>query len=407
MINIYASNILPSHLSFSDKSRAVFSDKAKKKSILYAIRFPKLAIANFHEEKIRTQKKIASHLKSKVKKRKASKPSSLRLKKIAKPLPTKGSLLDNPRLIALKNSSFFHRKQARFERKLSIQRTKQMKMQKLFRSARNQYSPSELTFTLMAPSWKNVEKVKTFSSPQLNYLASHFYSLFCQKHAYYDCHFNPLPEFVKTDHLAMKTVILPAFFNRGVAFCFPRPSESEKIITSFYVHDFAFNKREKLARLISQQGILKTAHSDHQLIVLYNTSTTPLGVIHFKIKEAASRSFCYIYSLKVAEEDEENPQYRQKGYGSLLLSYAIKVAQDNNCSSIKLKSSEEALGFYFKFGFMADSAELESYDEWMDKDESEKLSLAEDQDHELILELNEDQVQTQIEDCLEKAVSSF
>lgn len=58
-----------------------------------------------------------------------------------------------------------------------------------------------------------------------------------------------------------------------------------------------------------------------------------------------SQCCCHIEDVGV------HPNYRHKGYGSVIVQYCVDAAKQYNCYKIKLNCSDELLVFYTKLGF--------------------------------------------------------
>ena len=70
-------------------------------------------------------------------------------------------------------------------------------------------------------------------------------------------------------------------------------------------------------------------------------------------------SSLYIYmvelpsrKLAVIEEVRTDEAYRGKGYATLLISQAIKLAKGRNCDCVELTTQEGNEGFYERLGFV-------------------------------------------------------
>jgi predicted GNAT family N-acyltransferase len=280
-------------------------------------------------------------------------------------------------------------------------RLPRLQLDSLFNHMQSVSQPSEIVFTHSISQAPSFSIQKTYSKEQVSEVASKVYSDFCQKR-YVN---NELPLALQNDYvnsLAMKSVVLPAVFNRNIFICPPIPQESKKIIKHFYVDDFAIDHRHELNNILSNQGYLQINGETHRIVVLKDSSAShTLGAIHFRIIHQAERKFyCVIQSLKVGKAE------RGKGYGKLLLAFAIKIAKENECNEIKLKSSDEAKVFYSKFGFRADSKMDDSLEEWQNLEHDVKESILQDCDNQMILEFNDPLADELIEEQIESAMQN-
>ena len=90
---------------------------------------------------------------------------------------------------------------------------------------------------------------------------------------------------------------------------------------------------------------------NHYTFVLYKNNS-PIGFVNFSIKEQNNYRKGSIDLIGV------DKNYQKKGYGLLLIEYALKKLKDLNVSEILLtvnKENEKAQKLYEKIGFVAES----------------------------------------------------
>jgi GNAT superfamily N-acetyltransferase len=282
---------------------------------------------------------------------------------------------------------------------MQFRRRQKMCLQNAFDRMRAKLEPSEIKFQYdqSFPSLRNLGKMSDLT-PQVSRVTSYFYTLFC-KNRYKNSNAKLALDPNYTNQGVMDKVVLPAFFNRKVVICPPLPQEAAQILRNLYMSDLDDPIPEEVKTLLLKQGYLMFPEVLHRVVVLVDCiSQSLLGAIHFTIR--SNPMHCRVKSLAIT------PSAQGKKYGSLLLSYAIQTAKENKCSSISLKSSEEAIDFYLKFGFMVNSPTIESFDDWDSLNAEEQQSLIVDHDNELLLEFFEDAVESRLEEMLDGAISS-
>jgi N-acetylglutamate synthase-like GNAT family acetyltransferase len=337
-------------------------------------------------------------------------PSSCRIKKVNRFLPclakqNKKSLISHIYffLIAKKSCS---KKEGLKSKKIKLNpssclpaKSKKASFSLLFKKAREKRELFSINFycQLGAPSFPH--EFKKFTDEQISYLTTEAYLTACQQRNLQ----NPLERMrfvatLKKSLLPLKTVALPAFFNRNLVINKPLASDALTIMKKFYADNYTLNADETVPALIKNRGYLSKENSVHQMLILHSKKSQKIkGAIHYRIDYEAKKALaCYVYSLKVTTDK------RRQGYGSLLLTYVIQDAKEKGCSAVRLKSSEGAFFYYVNLGFIVDTEEVESYEQWNDSSNEEKLDLACMQDYQLILELKEPHVQNILDERLEQ-----
>lgn len=159
----------------------------------------------------------------------------------------------------------------------------------------------------------------------------------------------------------LSSVILPLLYSKNLLLRIPMEAEAADILDHIYEED-ALVEEEKIIQLIAEQK----ANSIDRLMVLTDGKNPKelLGSIHYEIKEGC----CHIISLKVKTEQ------RDKGYGRLLLCYAMTEAQEKQCELVSLVTTAGSEGFYQKMGFMPQEFKGQEK-EWNDLNTEKQLAI--------------------------------
>lgn len=269
-----------------------------------------------------------------------------------------------------------------------------------FEKMRSIYQPDQIAFKLnYIQCYRDLVLKKELGKDSINQIVSYLYSVFCKQRY-------PISDstmILDSRHMSSVTthsVVLPAFFNRKVVICPPLPQDAQKIMTELYMTDIDNPfPSQGLNKIILNNGFLKLDNDViHRLTVLVDfVSKKIIGALHFTIMPQSS--ICRIKSLKIM------PVAQGKKLGSLLLAYALQTAKENKCEKVSLKSSEEAVDFYLKYGFRAESEEIECLDDWEDMCLEDRQIVIDDNENELILEFCEPKVDELIEQMLDESMS--
>lgn len=127
-----------------------------------------------------------------------------------------------------------------------------------------------------------------------------------------------------------------------------------RFITTSY-EDFC-NYSKLISQLTSQ--FKKLEYSEYftliknfkDIIMLLEIKGEVVGTIKIIFERKFYNNNCYVMHIEDVVVDEK---YRGKGYGKMLINYAIQLSKDNNaCYKIILDCSEEKKLFYEKCGFL-------------------------------------------------------
>jgi ribosomal protein S18 acetylase RimI-like enzyme len=153
-----------------------------------------------------------------------------------------------------------------------------------------------------------------------------------------------------------------------------KETDDIEYITNLLHRAYAEHASQGLHFLASHQSVevtRKRVRSGITLLALFNQ--TIVGTITIKIRSEASYGD-YMTSEKIASFSQLaiDPNYRGKGWGSILIKHAEKVAIEKGCSELALDTSQHAtklINFYSELGFeikgKADWRPTVNYESWI------------------------------------------
>lgn len=128
----------------------------------------------------------------------------------------------------------------------------------------------------------------------------------------------------------LSTLLLPAIFNRNITLRPARSSDSSKI--------------EILFSILRSSTSTPTTNGRQLIVATHGARNGEIiGAIYFQRLPKAKDLF--IETLSVADG------VQGKGYGTIIMAYVIKYAQEHACTDVALDPNENAKPFYEKLGF--------------------------------------------------------
>ncbi len=126
---------------------------------------------------------------------------------------------------------------------------------------------------------------------------------------------------------------------------------------------------EEMQNLIENKGALQSGNKSFKLIMLQNKeSTLPIGAMLLQTKhkkQGPQNSSLRIVALRI------DNLYLKKYIATILMSYAVKVAHNENRDFVKLDSSDEAIIPYLRFGFAHCDTDPSDWKKMSQKDREE------------------------------------
>lgn len=144
---------------------------------------------------------------------------------------------------------------------------------------------------------------------------------------------------------SMEKIVLPALMARGIVFRAPLPWDSEQL-TPDVLHA-PLPPSDLLQQLAANFGELEDGEVKHRMLMITSllAPQEPIGLLYLKMHATERGRVCRIGLLEVLS------QKRNRGFGTLLLSYALQIARKEQCSEMIFKASSANLEFCLRMGF--------------------------------------------------------
>lgn len=193
-----------------------------------------------------------------------------------------------------------------------------------------------------------------------------------------------------------------------------QPHSKETSIAPFLIGPFShqylsfgFETRQGMEKLIKNQGVLKIAGHVHMLFIAHHESQKdiyPCGAILVTVPKVQSEGEndqgLLVTFLSVRED------FQGKYFCTLLMSYAVKLAQERNLNSVRLYTSIEGIYPYVQFGFASEEASLENWKK-QSLEGRVRFIKSELENKKLILRFNRSDVRVAMREQLFRALIDF
>lgn len=143
--------------------------------------------------------------------------------------------------------------------------------------------------------------------------------------------------------LFAQKVVIPVFFKKNLIIRTPFPCELEQIVLENALY---YEPTESTDELIESGGVSVCSNRTTYMLVLHANSDNALLHAAVQYSLLSEEEYCEIESIVVRKN------YRGQGYGYLLFMCAALNAFEKKYSYMLLASSEEALPFYERIGFI-------------------------------------------------------
>lgn len=153
------------------------------------------------------------------------------------------------------------------------------------------------------------------------------------------------------------------------------PISSESSVEDYLMHELLSgtissetrdNRPDYIDKLLKNKGVARIQGDEYRLYHLRHISQkdlTPCGAIILRFKKATDekQASIEIESLGIRKD------FQRKNFSTLLLAYAVKIAQEHDISLIELTSSNEGKVPYIRFGFAPTAMTLEEWQKISEK----------------------------------------
>ncbi len=196
-------------------------------------------------------------------------------------------------------------------------------------------------------------------------------------------HIDSLPCACKTfckDKTSIDDFATQVLLRRGLVIRQPEANEVDMaafLVDRSFSHrylPFRFEPKNKMEELIRNKGTMETDEYIFKLFIMRHQSqkdSNPAAALLLKIPKKPVKE--YDHTLDIDFLGVRN-DFQKKYLSTLLLSYAVKVAESHNLPSLRLWSSSEGLYPYIRFGFASKQVTIE---DWKKYSEPERIKILE------------------------------
>jgi len=158
------------------------------------------------------------------------------------------------------------------------------------------------------------------------------------------------------------------------------PISSESSLENYLMYELLFqalssqtlaNRPDYIDKLLKNKGVARIQGDEYRLYHLRHISQkdlTPCGAMILRFKKATDQKQASIEIESLAIRKD----YQYRNFSTLLLAFAVKIAQEHDITLIELTSSEEGKVPYIRFGFAPTAMSLEEWQKISEKIHNEE-----------------------------------